>query len=342
MVGLRKEMNPSSLEEVTAMPAASSSVPAEPARPGEARAESRFHYIWACIRRDKFLYLLALPGIVYFLLFRYVPMWGVLISFQQYSPYQGFWKSPWVGFEHFQRFFSNPDFFMLFRNTMAINLLSLVFFFPLPILLSVMLNEVRQAAYKKIVQSIVYLPHFLSWVIIVGISFLLLSAGDGLINNILVALGMEKIDFLTDKRYFWGLLTLQSIWKDAGWGTIIFLASMAGIDPQLYEAAKIDGAGRFRQIWHVTLPGIRSVIVILLILRIGHIMDVGFEQVFLMMNGAVSDVADVFDTYVYRLGVKQGQFSFSTAVGLFKSVVGLLLVIGANRLAKKFGEDGVY
>lgn len=250
--------------------------------------------------------------------------------------------SPWVGFEHFQRFFANPDFFILFRNTMAINLLSLVFFFPLPILLSVMLNEVNQMAYKKIIQSVIYLPHFLSWVIIVGISFLLLSTGDGLINKMLVSLGLEKIDFLTNKNFFWGLLTLQSIWKDAGWGTILFLASMAGIDPQQYEAAKIDGASRFRQIWHVTLPGIRAVIVILLILRIGHIMDVGFEQVFLMMNGAVSDVADVFDTYVYRLGVKQGQFSFSTAVGLFKSVVGLLLVIGANKLAKKFGEDGVY
>jgi putative aldouronate transport system permease protein len=303
---------------------------------------SRRQHIWAGIKRDKFLYLLALPGLLYFLLFRYVPMWGIIIAFQDYSPYQGMMKSSWVGLEHFQRFFSNPDFMMLFRNTMIINLLSLIFFFPLPILLSVMLNEVNQLAYKKIVQSIVYLPHFLSWVIIAGITFLLLAKGDGLFNQLLVSFGFEKIDFLTDKSFFWGLLTIQSIWKDAGWGTIIFLAAMSGIDPQQYEAAKMDGAGRFRQIWHVTLPGIRSVIVILLILRIGSIMDVGFEQVFLMMNGAVSEVADVFDTYVYRLGVKQGQFSFSTAVGLFKSVVGLLLVMGANRLAKKMGEDGVY
>lgn len=319
------------------------SSPVQESRNATPRTETfRLQYVWACVKRDKFLYLLALPGLLYFLIFKYVPMWGVLISFQDYSPYQGMRGSPWVGFEHFQRFFANPDFFILFRNTMAINLLSLVFFFPLPILLSVMLNEVNQMAYKKIIQSVIYLPHFLSWVIIVGISFLLLSTGDGLINKMLVSLGLEKIDFLTNKNFFWGLLTLQSIWKDAGWGTILFLASMAGIDPQQYEAAKIDGASRFRQIWHVTLPGIRAVIVILLILRIGHIMDVGFEQVFLMMNGAVSDVADVFDTYVYRLGVKQGQFSFSTAVGLFKSVVGLLLVIGANKLAKKFGEDGVY
>jgi putative aldouronate transport system permease protein len=308
----------------------------------EALRTSRMKQIWKGIIRDKFLYLLALPGLLFFLIFRYVPMWGIVISFQNYSPYQGVIGSPWVGLEHFQRFFSNPDFFILFRNTLAINILSLLLFFPLPIFLSLMLNEVRKAMYKKIIQSIVYLPHFLSWVIIAGITFLLFSTGDGAINQMLVSLGFQKIDFLTNKNYFWAMLTAQSIWKDAGWGTIIFLASMASIDPQLYEAARMDGAGRFRQMWHVTLPGIRSVIIILLILRIGHIMDVGFEQVFLMMNGAVSEIADVFDTYVYRLGIKQGQFSYSTAVGLFKSIVGLLLVIGANKLAKKFGEEGVY
>ncbi|AOZ91786.1 ABC transporter permease [Paenibacillus crassostreae] len=305
-------------------------------------ATERRRSIWNGVKRDRFLYLLALPGIVFFILFKYVPMWGIVISFQDYSPYQGMWASPWVGFEHYIRFFSNPDFLILFRNTMAINLLSLVFFFPLPILLSVMMNELRGNKFRKTIQSIVYLPHFLSWVIIVGITFLLLSTGEGIINQLLVAAGLNKIDFLTNSNYFWGLLTVQSIWKDAGWGTVLFLAAMAGIDPQLNEAAKIDGAGRFRQIWHITLPGIRSVVIILLILRIGHIMDVGFEQVFLMTNGAVSEVADVFDTYVYRLGIKQGQLSFSTAVGVFKSLVGLILVVGANKLAKKFGEDGVY
>ncbi|MDQ0655963.1 sugar ABC transporter permease [Paenibacillus sp. W2I17] len=305
-------------------------------------AAERRRNIWNGVKRDRFLYLLALPGIVFFILFKYVPMWGIVISFQDYSPYQGMWASSWVGFKHYIRFFSNPDFLILFRNTMAINLLSLIFFFPLPILLSVMMNELRGNKFRKTIQSIVYLPHFLSWVIIVGITFLLLSTGEGIINQLLVAAGLNKIDFLTNPNYFWGLLTVQSIWKDAGWGTVLFLAAMAGIDPQLNEAAKIDGAGRFRQIWHITLPGIRSVVIILLILRIGHIMDVGFEQVFLMMNGAVSEVADVFDTYVYRLGIKQGQLSFSTAVGVFKSVVGLILVIGANKLAKKFGEEGVY
>ncbi|UUZ91983.1 ABC transporter permease subunit [Paenibacillus sp. P25] len=185
-------------------------------------------------------------------------------------------------------------------------------------------------------------PHFLSWVIIVGISFLMLSKTEGVVNHLLEYMGFGRIDFLTEPKYFWASLTLQSIWKEVGWGTVIFLAAIAGVDVQLYEAARMDGAGRLRQMWHVTPPAIRSVIIILLILRIGHIMDVGFEQVYLMMNGAVSEVAEVFDTYVYRVGVLQGEFSFSTAVGLFKSVIGLILVITANKLAKKFGEEGVY
>ncbi|MEI7025148.1 ABC transporter permease [Paenibacillus sp. y28] len=294
------------------------------------------------LRRDKLLYVLALPGLLFFLLFKYVPMWGVLISFQQYSPFAGMLNSPWVGLEHFERFFSNPDFFLLFRNTMAISLLNLIFFFPLPIVVSLLLNELRGEMYKRFVQSIIYMPHFLSWVIIAGLTFLMFAKGEGLVNKVIEFFGGQRIDFLTNPDLFWIMVTAQSIWKEAGWGTIVFLAAMAGIDPQLYEAAKIDGAGRLRQIWHVTLPSIRSVIIVLLILRLGHIMDIGFEQIFLMYNGAVSKVAEVFDTYVYRVGIQQGQFSYSTAVGLFKSAVGLVLVMLANKLAKKFGEEGVY
>lgn len=294
------------------------------------------------LRRDKYLYLLALPGLLFFLIFKYIPMWGIVIAFQNYSPYMGITKSEWVGLEHFINFFSNPDFMLLFRNTMAINLMSLLLFFPLPILLSLLLNEVRVEAYKRIVQSIVYMPHFLSWVIIAGLTFLLFAKGEGLVNKLLESVGYERIDFLTNPDGFWLMLTVQSIWKEAGWGTILFLAAIASIDPQLYEAARMDGANRIRQMWHVTLPAIRNVVVILLILRLGHMMDVGFEQVFLMYNGAVSQVAEVFDTYVYRVGIQQGQFSFSTAAGLFKSVVGLALVVLANKIAKKFGEEGVY
>jgi putative aldouronate transport system permease protein len=254
----------------------------------------------------------------------------------------GVWKSEWVGLEHFVRFFSNPDFALLFRNTMMISLLNLVFFFPLPIIFSLLLNEVNNRFFKSVIQSIVYLPHFLSWVIIVGISFLLLSQSSGLINLMMVSMGWSKYDFLTNTDTFWGMLVLQNIWKETGWGTIIILAAITAVDPQLYEAAKMDGASRWLQAWHVTLPGIRSVILVLLILRLGHIMDVGFEQVFLMNNGAVAKYADVFETYVYRNGIQSGQFSYSTAVGLFKSLVGLVLVILANKLAKRMGEEGVY
>ncbi|MDF2939228.1 MAG: protein lplB [Paenibacillaceae bacterium] len=294
------------------------------------------------VMRDRQLYLLATPAILFFLLFKYVPMWGVLIAFQKYSPFLGFMKSRWVGLDHFVRFFSHDDFWMLLRNTLAINLLSLVLFFPLPIILSLLLNELRGNYLKRTIQSIIYLPHFLSWVIIVGITFLLLGYQEGIVNKLLEYFGMERIEFLTDPNKFWLLLTVQSIWREAGWGTVIFLAAIASVDPQLYESARMDGAGRLRQMWHITLPAIRSVIVILLILRIGHMMDVGFEQVYLMMNGAVSDVADVFDTYVYRSGIQQGQFSYSTAIGLFKSIVGLLLVVGSNWLSKKIGDEGIY
>ena len=292
--------------------------------------------------RDKYLYLLVLPGVLYFIVFKYIPMWGIIIAFQEYSPYLGVLKSEWVGLEHFIRFFSNPDFLILFRNTMMISLLNLVFFFPLPIILSLLLNELSSKVYKRTLQSIVYLPHFLSWVIIAGISFLLLSESQGIINMLLERVGLSKYDFLTNPDTFWGLLVFQNIWKETGWGTIIILAAITAVDPRLYEAARIDGANRWRQTWHITLPAIRSVILILLILRLGHIMDVGFEQVFLMSNGAVAEVADVFETYVYRNGIQNGQFSYTTAVGLFKSVVGLLLVVIANQLVKKLGEEGVY
>lgn len=311
-----------------------------PAKPAAKR--SKMHAVWRDLKRDKLLYVLALPGLLFFLLFKYVPMWGIVIAFQNYSPFAGISGSEWVGFEHFQRFFSNPEFMVLFRNTMAINLMSLILFFPLPIVLSLMLNEVRSAIYKRLVQSIVYMPHFLSWVIISGLTFLLFAKGEGLVNKCLEVLGAERIDFLTNTNLFWIMLTFQSIWKECGWGTILFLAAMASIDPGVYEAARIDGASRIRQMWHITLPAIRSVIVVLLILRLGHMMDVGFEQVFLMYNGAVSEVAEVFDTYVYRLGIQQGQFSYSTAAGLFKSIVGLTLVVVSNWLAKKMGEEGVY
>ncbi|KGE18772.1 ABC transporter permease [Paenibacillus wynnii] len=302
----------------------------------------RQNKVWNKLKRDRYLYLLGLPGLLCMIIFKYTPMWGVLIAFQDYSPFLGFLKSEWVGFENFTLFFNNPDFFMLLRNTLAINLLSLVFFFPVPIILSLMLNEVRNEVFKRTIQSIVYLPHFLSWVIIAGLTFTMFSTGEGLVNNVLISLGFDRIEWLTTPEYFWGFLTGQSIWKEAGWGTVIFLAAMANVDPQLYEAARIDGANRIQQMWSITIPAIQNVIIILLILKLGHIMDVGFEQVFLLQNSAVSSVSDVFDTYIYRVGVKQSQFSYTTAVGLFKSAIGLLLVILSNKMVKKAGGSGFY
>ncbi|WFA21055.1 sugar ABC transporter permease [Paenibacillus mucilaginosus] len=294
------------------------------------------------ILRDKWLYMLLVPGVLYFLLFKYVPMFGLAIAFQDYKPHIGFLESPWVGLKHFERFFTEPQFWMLFRNTFVLAMYNLVFFFPLPIILALMLNEVRRETFKRWVQTMLYLPHFVSWVVAVGIFYVLLTTEGGIINDIIARLGFEKIPFLLSEEWFRTMIISQSIWKEAGWGTIIFLAALSGVDLQLYEAARIDGAGRWRQLWHVTLPAIRSTIVILFILRLGSFLDTGFEHIFLMLNSVNREVGEVFDTYVYLKGLTQAQYSYSAAVGLFKSAVGLVLVLGANWLAKKFGEEGVY
>jgi putative aldouronate transport system permease protein len=285
---------------------------------------------------------MLLPGIIYFIVFKYIPMFGLVMAFQDYKPFLGFIESPWVGFKHFERFFSEPQFFMLFRNTALLALYSLIFYFPLPILLALMLNEVRNEFYKRTIQTMVYVPHFVSWVVVVGIFYLLFTTEGGLVNEFLYWLTGSKISFLLAPEWFRPMIIFQQIWKEVGWGTIIFLAALAGVDPQLYEAARIDGANRWRQIWHITLPAIRSTIVILLILRLGNFLDTGFEQIFLMLTPTNREVGDVFDTYVYVKGLTQLQYSYSAAVGMFKSVVGLILVVGANWLAKKFGEEGIY
>lgn len=292
--------------------------------------------------QQKYLYLMILPGLIYFLLFKYVPMWGIVIAFQDYQPFLGITWSEWVGFKHFERLFTEPTFFMLLKNTLILFLLNLVVFFPIPIILAILLNEVRIVLFKKFVQTLIYIPHFMSWVIVVSLSFVLLTVDGGLINEIIAYFGGEKINFLLDENWFRPLYILQVIWREAGWSTIIYLAAITAVDPQLYEAAKMDGANRLRRMWHVTLPAIRSVIVVLLILKIGDTLELGFEHVYLLLNATNREVAEIFDTYVYTAGLKQGQFSYSTAVGLFKAAVGLILVIFANRMAKKFGEEGIY
>lgn len=292
--------------------------------------------------KERWLYVFLLPGLIYFIVYKYLPMWGIMMAFQRYMPHQGLLDSKWVGLRHFERFFSEPEFWQLLRNTLYIASLDLFIFFPLTIILALMLNEVRVELFKRTIQQLVYVPHFLSWVVVVGICYVLLTTEGGAINSMLQALGFEPIPFLMSEAWFRPMIIIQIIWKDVGWGTIIFLAALAGVNPQLYEAARMDGAGRWRLLWHITLPSIQSVIVVLLILRLGNFIDLGFEQIFLMLNAMNREVGEVFDTYVYRVGLLQGQFSYSAAVGLFKSAVGLVLVVIANTLAKKFGEEGVY
>ena len=294
------------------------------------------------IVQHRWLYVLALPGLLYLVLFKYAPMWGLSIAFKEYNPYAGFWGSEWVGFKHFAELFRSESFYIMLRNTFAINIFGLVFMFPVPIVLALMLNEVRHETFKRINQSIVYLPHFLSWVVVASMTFFLLSTDVGIVNKIITEYGHDSVTFLSEPKYFWALLTAQTMWKEAGWGTIIFLAAMAGVDPARYEAAVMDGASRWRQIWHITLPAIRPTIIILLILRLGQMADVGFEQVILMTNPLVTSVSEVFDTYVYTVGILRGQISVGVTVGMFKGVVGLVLVVISNYIVKKMGHEGIY
>lgn len=291
--------------------------------------------------KNRWLYYMLAPGILYFLIFKYVPMWGVLIAFQDFSPFRGFWNSHWVGVEHFRTFFGEPQFWMLFRNTFILALYNILFFFPLPIVIALLLNELRVEAYKRTIQSLIYIPHFISWVVVVGLAYILFTTEGGIVNELLVMLGGEKVNFLLSNSWFRTMIVGEMIWKETGWGTILFLAALAGVDPQLYEAARMDGAGRWKQMVHVTLPAIRSTIVVLLILRLGTFLDLGFEQIFLMLNPMNREVGEVFETYVYERGIQLGDFSYSTAVNLFKSVVGFVMVLGANYLAKKVGEEGI-
>jgi putative aldouronate transport system permease protein len=296
---------------------------------------------WAKFKKDLWLYILLFPGLVYFIIFKYLPMWGVVIAFQDYSPFLGVFGSKWVGFEHFRNFFNNPDFFRLLRNTLILAVYDLVFFFPAPIIAALMLNEIRVGIFKRIVQTAIYVPHFISMVIVASMTYVFLTTNGGVINELVYMITGQKINFLGDPAWFRPLIIMQIMWKETGWGTIIFLAALSSVDVEQYEAAIVDGATRWQRLWYITLPAISSTIVILLILRLGNFLDTGFEQIFLMTNSLNRSVADVFDTYVYFVGITQGAFSYSTAVGLFKSVVGIILIYGSNYFAKKLGHEGI-
>ncbi len=297
---------------------------------------------WKYFLKHKGLYIMLLPGLIYFILFRYILMGGLVIAFKDYNPFVGIGDSAWVGLKQFQKFFDTPDFLRLLRNTLGISILQLILFFPMPILLSLLMNEVKHNGYKRTVQTLVYIPHFVSWVIVASLTYQLFNVTDGAINNVLKSLTGQTIDVLSNSSAFWGLIVGQDIWKETGYGTIIFLAALAGVDQEMYEAAKIDGAGRWKLMWYITLPAIKGTIVTMLILRVGSLLNTGYEQIFLMRNDMNVAAADVFDTYIYTRGILNGQYSFSTAAGLFKSIVGMILVLGSDRLAKRLGESGLY
>lgn len=291
-------------------------------------------------RADRVLLLLALPGIVLLLLFRYLPLAGNVTAFQNYQPFLGFSGSPWVGLQNFS-VLSDPVFLNALKNTVIITLLQVVFVFPAPIVLALLLNSLLSDRVKKVVQSVLYLPHFLSWVMVVAIAQELLG-GAGVVNNTLRGAGLATVNIIGNPHVFYELVVAQVIWKDTGWATILFLAALSQIDGALYEAASVDGASRWRQLRHITLPGLKSIIILLLILRLGDILSVGFEQILLQQTAVGNHVSEVLDTYVYNYGILGGQWGQAAAVGLMKGVVSVLLVVGANKTAHLFGEPGLY
>jgi putative aldouronate transport system permease protein len=297
---------------------------------------------WQRLRRDRALLLFALPGVVALLLFHYLPLLGNVIAFQDYQPFLGITGSEWTGFQNFSIIFNgDPAFLHALENTLILTILQVVFVFPAPIALALLLNSIAHEWIKRVVQSILYLPHFLSWVIVVAL-FQQVLGNAGLMNSTLRAHGMHTISIIGNPHLFKVLITSQVVWKDTGWGTILFLAALSRIDAALYEASDVDGASRLRQLWHVTLPGLRSLIVLLGILRLGDVLTVGFEQIVLQQGPVGTDVSEVLDTYVYNNGILGGNWGVSAAVGLVKGVVGVALVLGANKLAHMFGEQGVY
>lgn len=294
----------------------------------------------------KFLNLLVLPCVIWLLLFKYTPMVGIIIAFKNYrgvgAGFGGIFSTPWLGFRNFEMFFKSIYFTRLMGNTLLISLYRLVFAFPVSIIFALFLNEIRNNRFKKVVQTISYMPHFLSWVVISALVTTILSTDAGPVNAVLKALGMEPIFFLASEQWFRPVLVLSGIWQGVGWGSIVYLAAISGLPQEQYESATLDGASKIQQIWHITLPGIKEMIAIMLILQVGRAMTDNFEQVFTMYSPAVYNVADIFDTYVYRSGITDANFSYSAAVGLFKSVCSLILVLFTNRITKKMDAGGIW
>ncbi|MCG7408490.1 ABC transporter permease subunit [Paenibacillus sp. ACRRX] len=295
--------------------------------------------VWKRMLQNWELYLFIAPAFLYFLIFHYGPMYGIQIAFKNFIPTKGIWGSPWVGFDHFTRFFESYYFWDLLWNTLSISLYELAIGFPLPIILALAFNEVKDGFFKRSVQTITYAPHFISVVVMAGIIITFLSPSTGIINHIIQFLGFDPVNFLTEPAWFKTLYVLSGVWQGTGWGTIIYLAALSGVDPQLHEAAIVDGASRFKRILHINIPAITPTITILLILNMGSILGVGFEKILLLQNSLNMGASDVISTFVYRSGLVDAQYSFSTAVGLFNSVVNAILLITVNQIARRTGNS---
>lgn len=300
-----------------------------------ARASKLRRAIW----KHRWFYLMLVPPLTYYLIFRYIPIYNAQIAFKDYRPLLGVEGSPWIGFKNFQTFINSFYFSELMLNTVIFSIAKLVFGMPIAIILAIAIHESRFTVFRSIVQTVTYLPHFLSWVIMFGVLLMVLSPGSGLINEVIKALGGQPIAFLTRPEWFRQVVIGSDIWKDTGWGTIVYLAALLGISPDLYEAAAVDGASRVQRIWHISLPGILPVVVLITLLRLGNILDAGFQQVFVLYSVPVYSVGDILDTWVYRSGVLDFQFSLATAVGLFKGVIGLCLIVTANKIAKQMAQQ---
>ena len=295
----------------------------------------------ADIRRDRWRYALLVPGVVYFLVFKYLPMWGGVMAFENSVPFSGVFGSEWVGMKWFGYFFSSPAWTRYLANTLVLSLMNIVFYFPAPIILALLLNEMQSLRYKKVLQTLLYVPHFISIVIVVSITFVIFGSS-GIIYRLTEKMLGQPIKYLSDPGVFRWMIIGQTVWKETGWGTIIFLAALTNVDVQLYEAAMVDGAGRLRRLWHITLPAIRSTIVLMLILRMGSMLDTGYDHLILMANSLNRNVSQTLDVFVYEQGLKNGQYSYASAVGLMKAVVSVTLVVSANKIAHALGEQGLY
>ncbi|MCM3747868.1 ABC transporter permease subunit [Paenibacillus pasadenensis] len=317
--------------------------------PSESRAgvplpkrESALERLRKNTSRDKFLVLLVLPSVIYFIVFHYVPMYGILMAFKDFSPSQGIWNSPWVGLKWIREFFDSIYSFRLIKNVLLLNLYGLLWGFPAPIIFALLLNEIRRNVFKRVVQTVSYMPHFISVVVIAGMTITFLSPNDGIVNVMLDKLGLARINFLSEVDWFRTIYISTDVWASFGYSSILYLAALAAIDPQLYEAARIDGASRFRQLLHVTLPGIAPTIIILLLLQLGRMMSVGFEKIILLYNPSTYEVSDVISSYVYRIGLVGGEFSFAAAVDLMNATINFALIVTFNWLSRRLTQTSLW